>query len=540
VRWRGRKEFRVFRHRFKLDCDWIRDMLEDLAKPFRGSFAVRVLSLVEAELREIDNLLQPIVQAFRRVCSSLENTELAPDSVPALRPALEMKYAAATIAHYMAMCLDFFMGLGISRMAFKLSWGWSFGLGTVFVALAVLSRVVASIFLDRSRPGRYVGLALRFGAIGWFVILLCFVGVYLIRTGALDVGVLGILTPAIWLGFLAQSVAFGALAEVYGYPVRLYHRYRRLVAQRAELDGVRRLLLGHIRSGEGDSGDHARHASPTAAPTSGRLGPRTLSARRKRARMTGAAGMVVLIGLASLASVPVHAGPTPVGSVTRVVLAPDESPNTEDTDEYARVRRALGNGLEQLLGTLPDVEDVEVLHWSDASTVWAAGRAFALPRERHVLPLEASLAPFGYALSARRAGDDARDRSLQVPVVESIRRELMTRPSRPETRSCVTQLILRALESPAGQLWIVASDLQDFQCPSVARYTPGGGRVLILAIPREEGSATRQRLEERMARVRKLFPQVLVIPSWEIESPSSLVNLTEKLGPRPSEGEVGR
>src|SRR5207249_486669 len=64
----GRKDSAMFHNRLKLDCDWIRDMLEDLAKPFRGSFAIRMLSLVEAELREIDNLLQPIVQAFRRVC----------------------------------------------------------------------------------------------------------------------------------------------------------------------------------------------------------------------------------------------------------------------------------------------------------------------------------------------------------------------------------------------------------------------------------------------------------------------------------------
>src|SRR5262249_46647219 len=154
-----------------------------------------------------------------------------------------------------------------------------------------------------------------------------------------------------------------------------------------------------------------------------------------------------------------------------------------------------------------------------ASTVWAAGTAFALPREKHVLPFEANLSPFGYALSVRRAGDLSRDRALQGPIVESIRRELMSRPSRLETRSCVTQLVLRALESPAGQLWIVETDLQDFRCPAVARYTPGGGRVLILAVPREEGPATRQRLEERMAKVRRLFPTALVIPSWEVVSP---------------------
>jgi hypothetical protein len=193
--------------------------------------------------------------------------------------------------------------------------------------------------------------------------------------------------------------------------------------------------------------------------------------------------------------------------------------------------------LDGLVSTLPDLRDVVVLRWSDAPTVWSAGRLFVLPHESQALPVEASLAPFRTALSLRTAEDEARDRVHRVPVLETVRRELLARPTRPASQSCVTQLVARALEAPDSELWLIPTDLQDFQCPVTHGCVPGGARVYVLAIPQREGADTRARLEARMARLRSVFPEVVVVPTWGIASPSDLRSLVERAVERRTGGD---
>lgn len=502
-------------HRPNLDCLWVRDQLEDLAAPFRQKFARQVLPRIEAELKLIEQHFRPVVQAFRRTSASLENAEIPPDAAPTLRPALRIKHAAATLGHWFAIGLDLLVGLGISRLAFRLSWGWSIAIGLLFVALAVLSRVAASIFLDRSRPARFVGIAIRGVGIGWLVILVCFLALYLVRNGVLDIGLLGVATPLLWLGFLAQSVGFGVLVEAFGYPVRLFEEYQRLLARRAELDSLRALLIAETAPG-GRTKRVRRSAQSNDTPVRPNAG-----SRNGRSRVAAALALIALAWLPLLHGGPVMAAAN--GSpIVRVVLAPDESPDEEVTAEYSRIRQLLAGSVDHIVGALGHVEEIQVLRWSDTESVWSAGRVFALPRDRLDLPAEAGIAPFAHALAVREAKAAAGRRAACAGVVEHVRQELLSPPARDATQSCTTQLLARAAEAPHGQLWIVVTDLRDVRCHTPQEIEAKGASILVVAIPQREGPATRERLEERMARVRALFPQAEVLPSWQVDGGSSL------------------
>lgn len=521
----------LFRCHPKIDCNHVRDLLEDLDGRARRAFAKRTLPLVDAELAEIDNLLRPIAQAFRRACSSLEDTELPADAAPALRPSVEVKQRAAVIGHYAAMGLDFALGLAISRLAFMLSWMWSIGFGLFLCALAMLSRLVASVLLDRRRPAKHVGLALRLGVASWVVLLTALLAVYLVRTGVLGVGLLGILIPVVWLAFLAQSVSFAVLVEAFSFPGQTYERHRTLVVRKAELAAIRDLLEAELPSDEdGDAPSGVPRApAPGDTPIS-RAGYAAIRPRgRSATRASRMLGLVTVVGALALCA-PTHAGPSSVGSVSRVVVALDESPGTEDTQEFLRVRRALADGLAELTATIPHLTSIGVLHWSDAATVWAAEKLFVLPRQKRIVPLEAGLALFEQALSRQHTEDAARDRALQSSVLEEVRRELLSRSGGRATQSCVTQLVARAVESPANELWLVLSDLQDYNCPTHAECAPGGAQVCAIAIPQRQGAETRQRVAERTERLRKLLPEVVVVPSWEVDDPESVCRLALQLG----------
>ncbi len=524
----------LFRRYPVVDCDRVRDMLEDLVGRARRAFAERTLPLVDAELAEIDNLLRPLAQAFRRACSSLEDTELPHDAVPALRPGVEIKQRAAVIGHYAAMGLDFALGLAISRLAFMLSWIWSVGFGLFLCALALLSRLVASVILDRRRPARHVGLALRLGVASWLVLLTALLAVYLVRTAVLGVGLLGILMPVVWMAFLGQSVSFAVLVEAFSFPGQTYERYRTLIVRRAELEGLRALLVTEL-----DSGDPPQPAgvqpSPPRGPVSPDIGCTASHSTGSRKWAAGARGFVALVGSLLLATT-AHAEAVPRDSITRVVIALDESPGAEDTQEFLRVRQAVADGLTELPRVLPHLRSFEVLHWSDATTVWAAGRLFALPRQERIVPLEAALALFEQALLRQRTEDAVRDRALQSPVLEDVRRELLSRPGGRATQSCVTQLVARAFEAPANELWIVVSDLEDFRCPMPAAYARGGAQVRVVAVPQRQGAETRQSVAERIERLQRRFPEVVIVPSWEIDDPSSLRSLAARMAKKPSEG----
>jgi hypothetical protein len=437
------------------------------------------------------------------------------------------------------MGLDFALGLVVSRLVFALSWAWSLGFGLFLSALAVLSRLVASVLLDRRRPARHVRLALRLGVAAWLILLSVLLAAYLVRTGVLGVGLLSVLMPLMWLAFLGQSVAFAVLVEALAFPGQTYERFRMLIRRRTELEELQELMQSELPPDDGPGCAIRRPAGPKDTPTA-TYSEHRKGATRRRTRVARSLAMVLLGGSLALGAQGANAGQGPSASITRLVLAPDESPGREDTEEFMRVRRVLGNALGELVAALPGAEDVAVIHWSGATTVWAAGDVFTLPHQRLAIPLEANLAFFGKAKSLLQTSDDERDRVLQTPVVESARRDLLTRPVAPANQSCVTQLLIRALEAPATQLWVVVTDLQDYRCPIVPHYIPGGARVLAVVIPQEEDAATRARVEARIARLNQLFPEVVVARSWDIEDSSDLRRLVVRIAASVSSVEAAR
>lgn len=513
----------MFRHRFTLDLHRVRDVLEELVGAARQAYARRILPLVVAEIAEVANLLRPLAHAFRRASSSLEDTELPPDSVPAVRPGIQARHRAAVVGHYGALLPDFALGLVVSRVLFLLSWLWSFGVGLFFIALALLSRLVAAVFLDRRDPARHVRPALILVLVGWLVLLLAMLLAYLVRGGVLPLGLVAVLIPVIWVAFLCQSVGFGVLAEAYAYPMKLYERYRELVARKAELEALRSQLEAELPP-EGD----ADSTSPAPGPAdhgNGRHGYAGIGSRRRGASRTSRVlGIAAVLGAFALGA-PAHSASPPGDSISRLSIALDESPTGEDTQEFIRVRHALAEGLSELAAALPRLRSIAVLHWSDAPSVWAAGRIFALPHETRAVPLEAHLDVFSHALTLLQADDEARDRVLQAPVLTEVRRELLSRPSAIAKQSCVTQLVARAVDAPANELWVVLSDLEDFRCPAASDHAPGGAQVRIVAIPQRQGAETRQRMAERIEQLQRRFPGLTFVTSWEIDEPGSVRRL---------------
>lgn len=504
-----------------INSEHVRDALSEHAGPDRAAYAKRKLALVAAELAEIGNLLRPLAQAFRRAICSLEGIELPPDAPPTLRPGIEVKYRAAIIGHYAALVPDFALGLVVSRALYLLSWAWALGVGFFFVALALLSRLVAAVVLDRRDPARHVGPALAAVLAGWVVLLLTMLLTYLVRGGALPVGLVTLLVPVVWAAFLAQSVGFGVLAEAYSYAVKLYHRYRELIARKSELESLRDALEAELQ----DEGTKIT-ASPVAdGPTNGHGEFKAVGRSGRRSEHAAKVlGLALAIGCA-FASGMAHSAPADERSVTRLVVAVDESPTGEDTPEFGRIRRLLADGLPGIATELPALVSITVLHWSDASTVWAGGKDFPLPRATRVVPLEARLEFFRKAVESLRAADDTRDHALQAPKFADVGREIMFRPSGPATQSCVSQLMARASGAPGSELWIVVTDLEDYHCPPGAAVQPGGARAFVIAIPQREGADTHDHLTKRIDQLSERFPGTLVVPSWVVGDAASLRRL---------------
>jgi hypothetical protein len=515
------------------DADTVREHLEEIPIRLRAPLARRLWYPVQDALASCAGQLRVTERECRRVVSALTGRPVPDEETAVHRPLLEAKERAILLELVAAVGLDLVANVAVTRWLTKLGWPASLATGVILGGLtALLAGGAGVIDVPDDRLQDWLPGARRVASATWVVVLAGLSLIYALRGG------LGSLSWVV-LVLTAQNLALGVLTRVLS---GLHHAYRgprllwefaeNLRAKIADLKATREVLSEHL----GRSGEPPLLPGPNGNGDRGAVEPLRPRPRRRLASRGIAVG-IAMLGL--VACLTVVSGPARAAETRRFGISLDVSDTGDQSAEYGRVVRVIAGNCSTLVESLGDVDEVQVLRWDDAESVLSAGTVFELPGARTESTGEGSLPFFNYAARLEAEREAGRLQALCRPMWAEIAREITEPPTGLTRQSCCTAALMRAVERPSAEVWLVVTDFEDYQCPAPSASERGGARVLTVLVPRHEGAASRERLEARLARLRMLFPDITVVPSWEADSPSGLRALVTRVS-RASEGEDGR
>lgn len=237
------------------------------------------------------------------------------------------------------------------------------------------------------------------------------------------------------------------------------------------------------------------------------------------------------------------------GAQARIVdelhISPDQSGSLAPA-EYGRVLKVLATSIDvPLADRWNDVRHVELLPWAGALQAWSGtSYRFDLPPPPHIEPFvpPAQRQIFTNAKNALIADarqDYEKAAAVKLQAYEREFRTVLRRvsaailaldPNAHANQTCVYDIVLRALMENPGTVSIIVSDAEPWACgPRRTAISVGheavSPEVFFILVPgRDDGDAAMENMQQRVERLRREFPTVRVVRSFQVNDTWKWIN----------------